>query len=280
MNRRSLEGVALLFAVSGCAGGAAVPAAQLQRGTSALDGGGDCISCTSQAEGGSGACYAQGETCYLDANCSLLAACVGACTTDTCITTCDNNAGSTAVGELAALTTCDCEACAVPCAAQCMGQDGGTQAGDGGSSGSDGGGGCISCTSEAESGSGACYSQGETCYLDANCSLLAACVGACTTDTCIANCNADAGATAVSELAALTTCDCAACANPCATQCGGQDAGPSPTDAGSPGMDADSGTPDAGGPSGSGHQSCGTAAGAPALVAFLAWVAARRRLSR
>lgn len=84
---------------------------------------------------------------------------------------------------------------------------------------------CANCTNQAESSAGECYQQGESCYVDTNCVLLAACYGGCTTDGCIANCNATEGSTATAELMALTSCDCAACAGPCAAQCIGQDAG-------------------------------------------------------
>jgi hypothetical protein len=283
MNRGWLEGLALVLALSGCSGRAVAPDSDLQRSTYALDGG-DCISCISQAE--NGACYAEGQACYVDSNCLLLAACVNGCSTQACIATCDNNAGPTAVAELAALTTCDCTTCSLQCTSQCAGPDGGTDGGagggDGGSRGLDGGADCISCLSQAENGP--CYAQGQACYVDANCSLLAACVNACMTQACVTACDNNAGPTAVAELAALTTCDCAACSAQCAAECGptdggsaGHDGGASAHDAGSAVPDSGAGGVDAGNRPSPGHQNCDMGSGPPLAIALLAWIAVRSR---
>jgi hypothetical protein len=279
MDRVWLGGLAFLLALSGCSGGTSLSEPEWGQSTSALDGG-DCISCLSQAE--NGVCSSPGQACYVDSNCLLLAACVNGCTTASCVATCDSNAGPTAVAELAALTTCDCTACSVQCTSQCTAPDGGTDGGaggsDGGATGLDGGGDCISCLSQAQNG--VCSSQGQACYVDAQCSLLAACVNACTTASCVNTCDANAGATAVAELEALTTCDCTACSVQCGAQCGGSDGGTVAGDAGRNTPDGGVGGVDAGSGPSPGHHGCGTAAGPPALIALLAWIGSRSRRRR
>jgi hypothetical protein len=77
---------------------------------------------------------------------------------------------------------------------------------------------CQQCASAAEMG--ACQSQTQACVADQACLNLNTCVGMCTTQTCISQCETTAGSKAVSELSALNTCICnTACTSQCSGQC-------------------------------------------------------------
>ena len=93
---------------------------------------------------------------------------------------------------------------------------------------------CTACASQAEEVGAACGALTTTCVNDPACITLAACVNDCAANdsTCQTACATTAGATAVGEYNAVTTCLCTPSA--CATQCGASCGASNVTDAGAP----------------------------------------------
>jgi MYXO-CTERM domain-containing protein len=162
-------------------------------GTQANSGTPSCNTCVQQAE--TSTCKSQTTACQNDPACVTLNQCLSNCTTQACQTTCEQQAGTQAVNELNAFTTCICNsACTSACQTEC------------GGSTSTGGNNCGLSSSDATC---------NTCLDNFCCGEAQACANDSACVSCLGTANPPASCNTNQALISLSNCLGKNCSTPC-----------------------------------------------------------------